>query len=311
MLSESRLSGQQQSIVGASASVHVMPNWNLDGIVEIARAWYDAQNVAMPATSQPGGYYHIGLVKTFGRATASVDAYRMEPRYATMVLPYGVPENQWSAAWVWPSPWLGSSYQLVDNSVLGVDRQGYRLRYFVDGGPLEVHLEFTDLRQIEPSTTLTSQQMGFAGGYFPVQLPANATLGRQIRYGFWATWHASFGDLTLDYIDDQFSRPYLIPTDNVSLDAPQTVLTYSRHFSPRFIWAIGTGRYQMTGNFAEPVSFHDQLFFTGAIVKETPRVSILATFRRNAFAGISSFPLMPISPDFTGSQIIVEQRYSI
>ncbi|MGC1380816.1 MAG: hypothetical protein WA814_07305 [Candidatus Baltobacteraceae bacterium] len=309
VLATSTLSGQQQTIAGASATFHVMPSWDLDGVVEIARAWYDAQNVAMPGSSQPGGYYRVGLTKTIGRATASVDAYRMEPRYATMVLPYGVPENQWSANWVWPSPWLGSNFQLVDNSALGVDRQGYRLRYFLDKGPLELHLEFTDLRQIEPSTTLALQNTGFVGGYFPPELPAHATLGRQERYGFWATWHASFGDLTLDVIDDQFSRPWVVPADNVSVDIPQAVLTYSRHLSPNVIWAIGDGRYAMTGTFAEPVNFQHQLFFTGAIVKETPQASLLATFRSSAFAGISSFPPMPLSPDFTGSQLIVEQRY--
>ncbi len=311
VISLSTLSGQQQTIAGASAGVHVMPAWNLDGVVEIARSWYDAQNVAMPGSSQPGGYYHVGLVKTFGRATASLDAYRWEPRYATMVLPYGVPQNQWSAAWAWPAPWLGSSFQLADNTTLGVDRQGYRLRYFVDKGPLEVHLEFADFQQIEPSTTLTAQQTGFVGGYFPTQLPAHATLGRQERYGLWATWHAPVGDLTFDYIDDQFSRLSFTPTDNVSVDIPQTVLTFSRHFTPNVIWAIGTGRYAMTGTFAEPVNFHHQLFFTGAIVKETPQASILATFRNSAFAGSSSYPPMPVSPNFTGTQIIVEQRYQL
>jgi hypothetical protein len=311
VLVESVLSGQQQTIAGASATVHVMPNWNLDGTVEIARAWYDAQNVAMPGTSQPGGYYHVELVKTFGRARAYVDAYRMEPRYATLVLPYGVPENQWSATWAAPAPWLGSSYQLCDNSVLGVDRQGFRLRYFLDGGPIEIHLEFTDLRQIDPSTTITSQQVGFVGGYFPTQLPGNATLGRQKRYGFWATWHAPFGDVTFDSIDDEFSRPWAVPSDNVALDVPQAVITYSRHFTRNFIWAIGTGRYAMSGTFSEPADFHQQLFFTGAIVKETPQASILATFRRSAFAGISSFPPLPLSPNFTGSQFILEQRYQI
>jgi hypothetical protein len=311
VLTESTLSGQQQTILGASASVHVMPSWNLDGTVEIARAWYDAQNVAMPGTSQPGGYYHVGLLKTFGRATASIDAYRMEPRYATLILPYGVPENQWGAAWAWPAPWVGSSYQLVDNTVVGVDRQGYRIRYFVDKGPLEVHLEFADFRQIEPATTVTSQQAGFVGGYFPPQLAVNATLGRQKRYGFWIAWHPSFGDLTFDFIDDQLSRPWIVPADNVALDVPQAVLTYSRHLSPNFVWAIGVGRYAMKGTFSEPVDFNQHLFFIGAIIKETPQASILATFRRSAFAGISSYPPMPISPDFTGSQIIVEQRYQI
>jgi hypothetical protein len=311
VLTTSTLSGQQQTIIGASASVHVMPNWNLDGIAEIARAWYDAQGVAMPGTSKPGGYYHVGLLKTFGRATAAIDAYRMEPRYATIVLPYGIPENQWGAAWAWPAPWLGSSYQLVDNTVVGVDRQGYRLRYFLDKGPIEVHLEFANLWQIDPSTSVTVQQMGFVGGYFPTQLPWHATLGRQKRYGFWTTWHASFGDLTFDFIDDELARPWVIPSDNVALDVPQAVLTYSRHFSPSVILATGIGRYAMIGTFSEPVDFAQRTFFAGAIVKETAKASILATFRRNAFGGISSYPPMPTSPDFTGSQLIVEQRYQL
>ncbi|MGB6517051.1 MAG: hypothetical protein WBE79_00945 [Candidatus Cybelea sp.] len=311
MLASSTLSGQQQTIAGASASVHVMPRWNLDGTVEIGRAWYDAQNVAMPNSARPGGYYHVGFVKTLGRATASIDAYRMEPTYATIVLPYGVPENQWGAAWAWPAPWLGSSFQLVDNSVLGVNRQGYRLRYFVDGGPLEVRLEYANFAQIEATTTATAQQTGFVGGYFPVELPPNATLGRQERYGLWIAWHPRFGDLTLDVIDDQFWRPAAVPLDRVALDIPQTVLTYSRHFSPRLVWATGIGRYTMNGTFSEPVSFHHDMFFVGAIFKQTAQASILATFRRNALDGISSYPPMPTSPNFTGSQLIVEQRYQL
>ncbi|MGC1986580.1 MAG: hypothetical protein WA668_14435 [Candidatus Cybelea sp.] len=311
VVAASTLSGQQQTIAGASASVHVMPRWKLDGTLELARSWYAAQDVAQPGTASGGGYYHIQLQKQFGRATASVDGYRMEPNYATIVLPYGIAENQWSATWAWPAPWLGSSYQLVDNTVVSTDRQGYRLRYFLDGGPLEVHAEFADLRQIEPTTTLNSMETGFVGGYFPPELPAHATLGTQRRYGFWATWRASFGDLTFDFIEDQFERPWVSRLDNVSIEIPQYVLTYSRHFTPRFVIAVGTGRYAMNGTFAEPVDFHEQLIFAGAIFKETPQASILATVRRNIYAGIPSYPPIPLSPDFTGTQLIVEQRYTI
>lgn len=311
VIATSTLSGQQQTIAGASASVHLMPRWQLDGTVELARSWYAAQNVALAGTAEGGGYYHVGLQKQFGRATASIDAFRMEPNYATIVLPYGIAENQWSATWAWPAPWLGSSYQLVDNTEISVDRQGYRLRYFVDGGPFEVHVEFANFTQIAPATTLNSQQAGFVGGYFPPQLPAHATLGRQTRYGFWTTWHASFGDLTFDYIDDQFYRPWVVRLDNVNVDIPQYVVTYSRHFTPRFVCAVGGGRYAMNGAFAQPVDFHEQLLFVGAIFKETPQASLLATFRRNIFAGIPSYPPLPLSPDFSGSQFIVEQRYTI
>lgn len=311
VLAASALSGQQQTIVGASASVHVVPAWKLDGTVEIARAWYDAQNVAMPGTSEPGGYYHLGLEDQFGRATASLDAYRVEPHYATMLLPYGIPENQWSATWAWPAPWVGSTYQLMDNTVVGVDRQGYQVRYFVDGGPFEVHAEFADFEQIEPTTILTAQETGFYGNYFPPQQSAHATLGIERRYGFWANWRTGYGVLTLDVIDDQFLRPSVVATENVNLDAPQTMLTYSKHFTPRLIGAIGTGRYAMSGYFAEPVFYHQQLWFVGAIFKETDQASLLATFRSTTFAGDSSYPPMPLSPNFSGSQIIVEQRYQL
>lgn len=311
ILTSSTLSGQQQTVAGASASVHLMPRWDLDAIVEIARAWYAAQNVAQPGTAKPGGFYHAGLVKTFGRATASIDVYRVEPRYATIVLPYGIPENQWSAAWAWPAPWLGSSYQTIDNTVAGIDRQGYRLRYFLDQGPLELHFEFTDLRQIEPSTTGNLLQTGFVGGYFPPEPASSAALGRQQKYGAWAAWHASFGDVTLDYIDDEFSRPSPARMANVALSVPQAVLTYSRHVAPSLVIALGYGTYAMKGTFAEPVDFVQHLFFMGAIVKESPRTSLLATFRTSTFGGISSYPPLPLSPDFSSSQIIVEQRYQI
>ncbi|MBV8355422.1 MAG: hypothetical protein JO101_08895, partial [Candidatus Eremiobacteraeota bacterium] len=238
-LPTSMLSGQQQTILGVSAAFSVMPRWNLHAVAELGRAWYDAQDVAMPGTAAPGGYDHLGFAKTYGRATASLDLYRMEPRYATIILPYGVPENQWSAAFAWPGQWLKSTYQLIDNSALGVNRQGYRLRYFIDKGTLEYHLEYANLRQIDPETTVTSQYTGFVAGYYLPQLPKNATLGRQQRMALWVAWHPPIGDLTFDFVDDVLSRPYAIPTDAVSYGVPQGVLTYSRHFSPNVTGAAG------------------------------------------------------------------------
>ena len=146
-LPTSVLSGQQETVAGLRGSFHVDTGWNVDGVVEIGRSWYQAFPVVRPGTEAPGGYYHVGLTKTQGRVTASLDLYRMEPRYATIILPYGAPENQWSTAFAWPGQWLKSNYQMIDNTVLGVNRQGFRFRYYVDKGPLEVHLEFTYLRR--------------------------------------------------------------------------------------------------------------------------------------------------------------------
>ena len=54
--------------------------------------------------------------------------HRFDPTYATMILPYGIPENVWSVAWSWPGVWLKSTYQLVDNSVIGANRAGFHFR---------------------------------------------------------------------------------------------------------------------------------------------------------------------------------------
>jgi hypothetical protein len=309
LLPSSTLSGQRETIAGVRAAFHLAPALGIDGVAEIGRSWYDAAPVDLPGTEAPGGYYHVGVARAHGRTTLWLDAYRMEPRYATMILPYGVPENQWSAAFSWPGQWLKSNYQLIDNSVLGVNRQGYRVRYYVDGGPFEVHVEYTDLHQIEPETTLTSTLAGFVDGYYLPQLPNAATFGQQKRYGFWAAWHPPFGDLSLDVVDDTLFRPYAPGHlfDQVSYEVPQAVATYSRRLSPNVVFATGLGRYALKGAFSAPLDFAERLYFAGFEVK-AGAYSTLVSFRRSIFGGITTFPASPLSPDFTGSQLIVEQR---
>ncbi|HEY0799071.1 MAG TPA: hypothetical protein VGD50_07960 [Candidatus Baltobacteraceae bacterium] len=309
----SSLSGQQQTIAGVRAAVHVLPALGVDGVAEIGRAWYDAQPVARPGSERPGGYYHLGLTRTLGRTIAAIDYLRMEPRYATMILPYGVPENQWSASFAWPGQWLKSNYQLVDNSVLGVNREGFRVHYGVDRGPFEAHVEYTDLRQIEDETTVTSTQAGFVDGYYLPELPQDATLGDQQRYALWLAWHPRFGDLTLDAVDDTLARPSVAghPEDHVSYDVPQFVVTLARHLSPAIIASTGIGRYGMKGVFSEPIDFSQRLFFAGVEVQQTTASSMLVSLRRTAFSGITTLPSSSLSPDFTGTTIIVEQRLKI
>jgi hypothetical protein len=310
ILPTSTLSGQEETIAGARAAFHLMPAIGLDGLVEIGRSWYNAAPVARPGTEAPGGFYHLGFTKTHHRATALFDLYRMEPRYATIILPYGAAENQWSAAFAWPGQWLKSNYQLIDNSVLGVNRQGYRARYLLDGGPFELHLEYTDLRQIDPETTLTATQAGYVDGYYLPQLPDAATFGRQKRYGFWAAYHATLGDLTLDIVDDTLYRPFVDGhvEDRVSYEVPQAVATYSRHLTPNVVFATGLGRYAMKGSFSEPLDFSERLFFAGLELR-AGKSSTLISFRRTAYGGITTYPGYSVSPDFTGSALIVEQRY--
>jgi len=313
ILPTSTLSGQRQTIAGVRAAFHAVPRYGVDGLLEVGRAWYDADPVARPGTQKPGGYYHAGFSKNAGRNTVSADFYRMEPRYATMILPYGVPENQWSAAFAWPGQWLKSNYQLIDNSVLGVNRQGYRVRYYYDKGPVELHLEYTDLRQIEAETTDSSTQSGFIDGYYLPQAPNAATFGRQKRYGFWTAWHPRFGDLTLDIVDDTLYRPTTAGNvkDQVSYEVPQAVLTFSRHISPTVVAAAGVGRYGMKGAFSQPIDFAERLYFAGVEVQETPQSSLLVSYRHTTFSGISTAPVAAIAPNFSGTSILLEQRFHL
>jgi hypothetical protein len=309
-LPTSMLSGQEQTIAGVSGAFHVARRFGVDGSVELGRSWYASALAASPGTAAPGGYYHAGASQTHGRATAMVDFYRMEPRYAPMILPYGVPENQWSVAFAWPGQWLKSNYQLIDNSVLGVNRQGYRFRYSVDKGPLEVHLEYTQLRQIAPETTVSSLETGFVDGYYLPQRPDAATLGTQKRSGLWTAWHPRFGDVTLDIVDDTLYRPFLAthPEDAVSYEVPQAVATYARHVSAKLVASVGTGRYALKGTFSEPLDFAERLYFAGFELAQTPRSALLVTYRRTTSRGVTTYPLLLNSPAFAGTAFIVEQR---
>jgi hypothetical protein len=313
VLPTSMLSGQEETVVGIRGAFHAAPRLGIDGVVEAGRAWYDAAPVDRPGTQAPGGYYRAGLLKRVRRSTISADWYRMEPRYATAILPYGVPENQWSTAFAWPGQWLKSTYQLIDNGVLGVNRQGYRLRYALGGGPLEVRAEYTDLRQIDPETTATATQAGFVDGFYLPEQPNAATFGRQKRYALWTAWHANVGDVMLDVVDDTLYRPFVAshPEDAVSYEVPQAVVTFARRVSPNVEAAAGVGRYAIKGTFAEPLDAAQRLYFAGVEIEQTRNSSVLVTYRHGAFGGITTYPPSPRSPGFANADLIVEQRVSL
>lgn len=98
--------------------------------------------------------------------------------------------------------------------------------------------------------------------------------------------------------------------DVVAYEVPQAVVTFARHLSPSMVGAVGLGRYGLKGAFAEPIDYAERLFFAGVQVRQSAKASLLATFRRTAFSGITTFPASPRAPTFTGSALIVEQRYA-
>jgi hypothetical protein len=174
-------------------------------------------------------------------------------------------------------------------------------------------LEYTDLHQIDPETRVTAEQEGFVDGYYLPQLPAYATFGQQKRYAGWVAWHPAIGDFTLDIVDDTLYRPFDAgqPEDRVSYEVPQAVLAYSKRISSNVVASAGLGRYAMKGTFGEPIDFAERVYLAGVEVKQTARSSLLVSFRRSIFGGISTEPLAGISPDFGSSLLTIEQRLDL
>lgn len=310
-LPTSTLAGQVETIAGARASFHI--GRVADSVVEIGRTWYDAADVFLPGTSKPGGFYHLGFSRKLDRVTLGIDGYRFEARYANMILPYGIPENIWSAAWAWPGVWLKSNFQLVENTQApGSNRQGYRVRYALDGGPLEIHAAFSVFHQIDPATFANMQQAGFVDGFFLPQQNGFGTLGVTHQYNAWIAWHPAFADITLDYANDELHRDAAPahPEDAVAYQTPQTVLTFSRAIGKTVVADIGFGRYAMKGTWAQPftnVDYFQNTFFAGGQFAESRNWTTLVQIRHAQFVGLASIPGAP-SSNFNATTLVFEQR---
>lgn len=311
----SMIGGQHQRIFGLSANFHASPA--LDAVAEFGHSTYDADSVAEPGTGKAGNYYHAGISRSRGRASASLDFYRNEAFYADALLPYGVPENVWSVAWSWPGQWLKSNYQLINDFPVNIDRQGYRVKYTLKGAgsPLDVRASYAQFRQIQPITFTNALQTGFIDGFFLPQPDAYATLGVQHQYGLFLGYHPSWGDFTFDYAEDTMHRSAALatPQDNVSYDNPEMVLTFARRVGRNTLATIGYARYGMRGSFGQGytnVDFAERIGLAGVQITEGPHTAALISLRRTVFNGIPT-QLGGPSPDFTGTQLVIEQRYHL
>lgn len=311
MLPTSTLADQRQTIVGVRAFVH--PARGDDALVELGRAWYDAGLVARPGTARPGDYVHVNLTRHLTSDDAlGVDYYRFDPRYATIILPYGMAENIWSVAWSWPGAWLKSTYQLVDNSAVGINRAGYRFKADHKRGRLEAHASYARYVQIEPITTDVASQVGWVDGFYLPQLPGSGTQGWMTQIGAWAGWHLERDDLAVDFVEDTQHRGYLggHAVDLVNMRDPQLVASLTHHFSKNGIGVIGYGRYGAYGTFSiTPV---DAIYGVGWAAWQQAtgeHTAFLVQLRRYATSGLPSMTGGP-PPTLHGTALIVEQRLS-
>ena len=307
----SELANQVQTIAGARAFVHPLKGW--DALAELGRAWYDAGSVSYPGTSHYGEYEHFSLARHLGGDVATLEFHRFDPRYATMILPYGIPENVWSVAWSWPGVWLKSTYQLVDNSVIGANRAGYHFRYDHNAKDVEFHASYGDWRQLVPETFANASQVGFVHGFFLLQRNGFATYGRDQQLGLYVAWHLPHDDLAFDLVDDYLSRP-ADPgqaIDAVATQSPQVVVSWAHHFSKRLLAVGGYGRYEAVGTWAlAPVDAIYGVGFAGAQFATGPKTALLVEGRRYGLVGLPSMP-GGLPPTMRGTAFIVDQRVSL
>ncbi len=307
-LFSSTLADQVQTIGGARAFFHPVKNW--DALVELGRAWYDARLVSYPGTSHLGNYEHFSLAQHLGDDVVSLEYHRFDPTYATIILPYGIPENVWSIAWSWPGVWLKSTYQLVDNTVIGANRAGARLKYDHNGKTLEVHASFGNWRQLIPETDANASQVGFVDGFFLLQKNGFGTLGEDRQAGLYVAWHLKSDDLAFDGVEDYLSRradPGQ-PLDTVATRAPQTVFSWTHHFSKKLLAMAGYGRYELAGTWATtPVDAIYGAGFGGVQFATGPHTALLVEGRRYALVGLPSVP-GGLPPTMRGTALIVDQR---
>jgi hypothetical protein len=294
------------------ALFHPVAGW--DALAELGRAWYDAGLVSYPGTqAHYGNFEHYSLARHVGNDLVTLEFHRFDPTYATIILPYGIPENVWSIAWSWPGVWLKSNYQLVDNSVIGANRAGFHFRYDHPGKHVEVHASAGDWRQLIPETEANASQVGFVDGFFLLQKNGFGTFGRDQQLGLYVAWHLPHDDLAFDGVDDFLSR---VPDpgqeiDTVNTRAPQAIVSWTHHFSNDFIAVGGYGRYEISGTWAfTPVDAIYGLGFAGVELATGPNMTLLIQGRRYALVGLPSIP-GGLPPTMRGTALIVDQKIGI
>ena len=310
-LATSSLADQRQMIAGFRAFVHPLRGY--DALAEIGRSWYDAGLVARPGTAQPGDYEHYSLTRNFnGNEALGAEYYRMDPTYATTVLPYGISENIWGNPWQFPGPWLKGTYQLVNDNFGGSNRLGYRIHGDLTRGRLETHAAAYAYRQIAPSTYDNLTKTGFVEVDYLTLQPGDSTFGHTRGVVLYAAWHLDRDSFSIDYAHDLQHRDYTgsAAADLVAIRYPQAILAEQHSFSKRLIAEAGYGRYEVEGTWATtPVDAFYGMGFVGTEWDFGKGQQLFVQLRRFGLNGEPSIP-GGLPPTLHGTAIVVDHHIS-
>lgn len=309
-LATSTLGNQSQSILGARAAFH--PGTDNEATLELGKAWYDAGSVARPNTAQPGIYEHAALTHHFtGSDDVGIEYYRFDPRYASTVLPYGIPENVWGIAWAYPGPWLKGTYQLVNDQYAGSNRAGLRVHGDFTSGRLRADAAYYSYRQLEPSTIDNLTQMGFVEVDYLAEAPGDVTLGRTQGASAYAGWQLDRDVIGVDYERDTQYRPFNgeATRDLVDMRYPQIVVSERHRFTKNIVAVAGYGRYAADGLWTTtPVSGIDGVGILGAQLDfDSSRQQVFVQLRRYGITGLPSIP-NGLPPTLRGTEILVDHH---
>lgn len=326
-LPTSTLNAQRMVIGGLRASFPLSAD--TDAQLRWAMSCYGADGTSQSAPCTHGSYYYARLHHGFRSFDLAVEGIRSEATYATAILPYGTLENIWSAPFTWPGTWLKGTYQFVDNTQIGPNRQGMRVSGTTLIAGVEIRAAYAFYNQIRPYDASTAFIPGFVEGYFLPQLNAAGTLGKEQHASASFIAHAKFANVQLDLSDVTLSRAGSAGNANeaVAINYPSASLSLSRELGPKLIGSVGAGRYAVDGAFdtggPKNADLAQRVVFAGLQWQQNPTTSWGLQYRLYSVDGLSTnlYGLFapgpagttvfvpPTSPAYHGPQLLLEQRF--
>ncbi len=221
-------------------------------------------------------------------------------------------------AWSWPGVWLKSTYQLVDNSVVGANRAGFHVKYDHNSKYLEMHASYGEITGEQPHTRNRGECIpsGLRRRLLPLQQNGFAMIGHDRQLGLYVAWHLpSDDDVVFDGVEDYLNRDADAgqPLDVVDTRSPLVVLSWAttlaastlrgRRLRPlRNDWKMG--------DYTRRRNLRRWLRRRPARDGERTRRGPLVEGRRYALTGLPSIPYGP-PPTMRGTAFIVDQKIGL
>lgn len=317
-LPTSILGGQRMAVAGLRANFMVTPD--IDAQVRYGYSCYGADQTAQSRVGcTPGNYLYGKLHRGFTAFDLGLELMRYEATYAPAQMPYGTLENVWSIAYSWPGTWLKGAFPYADTSLMGPNRQGYRLtsNFIVRG--VETRLAYGKYDQIKTYDAANAFTPGFVEGYFLPQLGQTGTLGRESHAIASFIAHPKIKDKVfdaqLDFSDIAISRgnsAAFVP-DGVKMDYPAYSIAISRQLNPKIFAVVGGGRYALKGAFNASgiinADLAERAIFAAVQFQQNATSGYSVKWTNYSVDGLSTVGPGGPSPAFHGPQVFVEQRF--